>query len=135
MRPASIVNFERLYLGAIALGLINTFLSWDRSLALLRAQPVVQFGPGFLIGTAFIGLAIQLLLWFFIARRASVVAKWILVVLVAIGLLALAAQMARNPMIGSVTGIIGLITYVLQIGAVWMLFRPDARSWLGERRE
>ena len=131
MRPASIVNFERLYLGAIALGVVNTFLSWDRSLALLRAQPV-QFGPGFLIATTTIGLAIQLLLWFFIARRASAVAKWILVVLVALGVIALAVSLARNPMIDGVAGIIGLITYALQIAALWMLFRPDARAWFDE---
>lgn len=134
MRPTSIVNFERLYLGAIALGVINSFLSWDRSLALLRAQPTVQFGPGFLIATATIGVAIQLLLWFFIARRGSVAAKWIFIVLVAIGLLALTLSFVRNPTIGGVTGILGLVTYALQIAAALMLFRPDARAWLGGGR-
>jgi hypothetical protein len=68
MRPASIVNFERLYLGAIVVGLVNAYISWDHSLAVLGAQPTVQFGPTFLLATIAGGLVIQLLLWFFIAR-------------------------------------------------------------------
>jgi hypothetical protein len=130
MRPASIVNFERLYVGAIIVGLVNTYLSWDKSLAMLRSQPV-QVGSGFLIGTTAFGLAIQLLLWFFIARRGSVVAKWLLVVLFALGILLLIVALVRNPAIGGVTGVLALVNYALQAAAVWMLFRPDSKAWLG----
>ena len=125
MRPASIVNFERLYLAAIAIGLVNTILSWDRSVAMLASQPGMDFGPGFLVGTVVAGLIIQLLLWYFIARRGSSVAKWVLVLLFVLGLI----FVATSPPIGGIATILGVVTLLLDLAAIWMLFRPDARSW------
>jgi glucan phosphoethanolaminetransferase (alkaline phosphatase superfamily) len=135
MRPASIVNFERLYLGALALGVANTILSWDQALASIRAQPnSAVLGPNFLLITAVAGVLIQLLLWYFIARRASVVAKWIFVVLFVIGLVAFVAGLARTGFPGGVEGILGVLTMLMQVAAVWMLFRPDANAWFSDGR-
>ena len=82
MRPASIVNFERLYLGALVVGLINTVITWETTLAEVKAQPGVEnMGSSIFYITLAIGFLIPVLLWYFVARRASVVAKWILTVL------------------------------------------------------
>ena len=89
MRPPSIVNFERLFLAALALGLIGLVLGFDAATAqLARESALRQLGIGaseLLIGVSAAWLAIYLLLWFLIARKASNVAKWILVILSAIG--------------------------------------------------
>jgi len=134
MRPASIVNFERIYLGVIVLGLINAYISWDHSLAVLAAQPV-PFGAGFLIATIAASVAIQLLLWFFIAHRRSALAKWILVVLVSIGVMVQVLAFVTRPSPLALPQILTIAATVLQIAAVWMLVRRDAVEWFGRRGE
>ncbi|WP_174298439.1 hypothetical protein [Sphingomonas bacterium] len=129
MRPISIVNFERCYLGAIVVGLVNSLLVVP---AMLRTPQVAQatatLGTGFLYGSIAIGIAITLLLWYFAARRASVVAKWIIVVFFAFGVLGL----VRNAMAGfpaGLSGVLSIVALVLQAVAVYLLFRPDANAW------
>ena len=88
MRPISIVNFERCYLGAIVVGLVNSFISIPVMMRTPKvAQAAATFGPGFLYGSILFGIVVTLLLWYFAARRASVVAKWIIVVFFAFGVL------------------------------------------------
>jgi hypothetical protein len=129
MRPVSIVNFERLYLTAVAIGLVNSMLTWDRSVAMVSAQPGLGFGSGLVVASLVIGLLIQLLLWYFIARRASVVAKWILVILFVIGVLYWLSTLSGNPSFSGITAILGVAAVVVQAAAIWMLFRPDAKAW------
>ena len=83
MRPTSIVNFERVVLLSIVLGIVNTVLIWDRLTAAVQASGL---GTGMAIAIQVITIAIYLLLIWFIARKASNVARWIYVVLAAIGL-------------------------------------------------
>ena len=88
MRPESIVNFERFYLGALGVGLVNTALSWGATQEMLASDPALGaagFGTGFFVSVLGLGLIIPLLLWYFIARRGSNIAKWILTVLFVIG--------------------------------------------------
>lgn len=130
MRPASITKFDQLYLGAIALGIVSSVLNYDNTMAQLEADPAVaaagMAGPGFMVGVTAFGFALSLLLWFFISRRASNVAKWILLVLTVIGTLAMPLGLLAVPL---VQAIIAVVTTVMQIAAVWFLFRPDAKAW------
>lgn len=136
MRPASITMFDRLYLGALVLGAVNTAINFETVLAELEADPaVVQMGmasPGFVIGTAAFGYAISLLLWFLISRKANTIAKWILTVLTAIGALMMPFSLGAVPLLET---IITLTITAMQVAAVWFLFRPDAKAWfeLGPR--
>ena len=129
MRPISIVNFERCYLGALAVGLVNSLVSLPIMMRTPQvAQAMATFGPGFLYGTVALGIVVSLLLWYFAARRASVVAKWIIVVFFAFGVLGL----LRNLTSGfptPVAGVLGIVAFVLQAVAVYLLFRPDAVAW------
>ena len=132
MRPRSIELFEKVYLGAIAIGLVNTFLSWSQVNAMLD-DPRMQaagMGSGTLLFGLVVGILIPLLLWYFIARRASNVAKWIYIVLTALGLFAFLSSLA-NPLVskGLVT-ILGAAAVGLQVYGAWLLFRPDAVAWL-----
>lgn len=130
MRPASIIRFDQLYLGALALDIVKVFLVYDDTLAELEADPAVaELGmatPGFLIGASAFGFAISLLLWYFISRRASSVAKWIMVVLTAISLVGIPLALVGAPLMQS---IITLVITGMQIASLWFLFRPDAKAW------
>jgi hypothetical protein len=130
MRPASINRFDQLYLGALALGIINTIIAYDETMAQLEADPAVaavgMAGPGFIIGVSAFSFGISLLLWYFIARRASTVAKWILVVFTVIGLIGIPFALITTPLMQS---IITLVIAAMQVAALWFLFRPDAKAW------
>lgn len=132
MRPASIIQFERFYLGALAIGLGNSALTWNKAQDMLANDPnmaAVGLGSGFLISTMVIGLAIPLLLWYFVAKRGSNIAKWILVVLFGLGLIGILMSLA-SPMLGTLSLVMTLITTAMQGYAVFMLFKPDAVAWL-----
>ena len=134
MRPASIVQFERLYLAAIAAGLLNAILSWSENLAEVRAQAGVGLGEEVMLGVLIAGVLLQLLLWYLIARGASVVAKWIFVVLFVIQVVSVIAGLAMGGLnaraMPSFAVLLGLAATLLEAGAAWMLFRPDAKEWL-----
>lgn len=132
-RPQSIVNFERFYLGAFLLGLINTLLSWRATQATLDASPTAEmFGNWFLPLTILFSVAVTLLLWFFIARQGSAVAKWIATIFVAFGLISLLFTLSAGTFPSGIGGILAIIATILQLIAVTFLFRADTRPWFGE---
>lgn len=130
-RSQSIVWFERLYLGGVVLGLLNTVMNWSTMQAQVAAQPGSAILPPWFTGaTVAIGIGINVLLWFFIARQGSVVAKWILVVLYAIGLIGIAMTLAMGQRPPTLNAFAALV-FALQTAAVVMLFRPDNKAWFG----
>ena len=132
-RPQSIVNFERCYLGAFVLGLVNTALAWSATSAAFAGSPqAAMMGSWFLTATTLIGFAITLALWYFIARKGSAVAKWIAVVFMVLGLIGVAITLLTGTFPAGVSGTIGIITTMLQVIAVTFLFKPDAKIWFGE---
>lgn len=130
MRPASITMFDRLFLGSLGLGLVNVVLSYDTTIGQLEANPAVAemglAGPGFVIATMAFGYGISLLLWFLTARKAVNVAKWVLVVLTVIGTLGTPLALVDVPL---PQAIITVVLTVMQLAALWFLFRPDAKAW------
>ena len=137
MRPQSIELFEKVYLGSIALGLVNTALSWGALTASLKtvSDGAMKMGPGVMVGSIVIGLVISLLLWFFVARRASSVAKWIFVVITAIGVFGVLSSLANPLAPKGLTMIGGMIATALQVFAARLLFKPDAVAWLESKGE
>ena len=141
-RPPSIVNFERLYLGSIALGLVNTAIGWQARQDVLAANRAVAGNPQVQATLAWllplvtvIGLAISLLLWFLVARRGSVVAKWIVTVFAGIGVLTaigVILTLVRGLSPSLIVSVLGLVTTALSVAAAAMLFRADALPWFGE---
>ena len=136
-RPASIIMFERCYLAAWLIGLIRTAVGWNAMVATANANPsAAALGPSFaetvMIVSVVIGAVISLLLWYFVARRGSVVAKWIVVVFFAIGLLASVRNLFVTELNMGVLVAFSIVALVLQAVAVTMLFRPDAKPWFGD---
>ena len=136
-RPASIVTFERCYLGAWLLGLVDLALTWDERMAMAGDAAAGHLPPAamtdLVLGVVAVTAAITLALWWFVARRASVVAKWIVLVFFALGLLGVISGIARGTMTPGVGGVLTVAQWVLQAVAVAMLFRPDTVPWFAGR--
>lgn len=130
MRPHSIIMFDRFYLGSLVLGLVNFFITYEDTMAQLEADPASAqlglAGPGFLWGTIAFSMAISLLLWFLISRKANNVARWILVVLAVIGVLGLPFSLGELPLMQLIAT---LVVTAVNLLAVYFLFRPDAKAW------
>ena len=132
MRPSSIELFEKFYLGAIAFSLVGFAMGVRQSRIAAQSGEAnaVAMHPGFVAIAIAVSLAISLLLWYFVARRPSTVAKWIIVVLVAVGFASELNSLA-NPLVPQdLMMIVGLVANSLQVFAVWMLFQQDAVAWL-----
>lgn len=136
MRPQSIVMFERLFLTSLVLSVIGFFIGYDAMVDALAAEPGVTqigLGSGFVIGVFLAGLAIYLLLWFLIARKAANLAKWILVVLVGLSVLSLLSSLSVGLTFNTQT-VLSFAVYALEVAAIVYLFRADAIGWLkGDR--
>lgn len=127
MRPASIVNFERIVLLSILLTIVNLVVNWDRILAVLAHY---RLGATFVVVAHVVIVGLFLLLLWLISRRRSSVAKWIYTVLTGIGLV---VDLSGYPtLLGSGQMPAILMTVVqdgLAILSLWFLFRPDSSAW------
>lgn len=132
-RPASIELFEKAYFGSIIVSTVALVLGWSQLTAQVEsdlgsASPAA--GSGLLTASIVIGFAISLLLWFLIARRASNVAKWILVVLTALGLFGTLTSLFVPTQTKDLTFALNVVATAIGVYAVWLLFKPDAVAWL-----
>lgn len=132
----SIRRFEGFWWGATALWAVSTFLAWGATRARLLADPraraVADLGQWFWAGAT---LLLTVLLWWLVARRASVVGKWLVVVWAALdGLVALVriVGLLGGRTLHPASEAVVLLTAVLSLAAAATLFRGDARFWLGE---
>jgi hypothetical protein len=126
MRPLSILYFERLIFGTLFLGVIQSYLSWDRSIAAAAAignNPVV-FMATTLIGT----FAIMATLTLLVSRRRSKVAMWISVLFFVLGLPLFFKVLSSGILFGS--GFISLLQTTGQLVAFSLLFTRSARLWM-----
>jgi hypothetical protein len=126
MRPQSIAKFERVVLVRLVIGFLITVMNWDVARVLAARMGL---GNGVLIFTAALAIGVTLLLLWLIARRRSEVAKWIYVVLtaigIAIGLYGISALFRQSTPIA----IMHIVHYALGAFSIWLLFRPDTRPW------
>ncbi len=137
IKPVSIARFEQFYWGSVILGLINAGLTWSDRAAMMASNPMFATMPWFMPVISGIGLIVAILLWYFIVRKPSIVAKWFIGVfaaLGAIGLLFTLVALMRGGVPNMVAVIVTIVVNLLYIAATAMLFKPDARAWLGEGR-
>lgn len=124
--------FDRLFFASLALSLVNSAVSYSAVQQQFSTDPALApvggFAGPFFVVSLVVGFAISLLLWFFISRRASDVAKWIQVVFTAFGVLGVVQNLTK-PMFGAGPLVLMVVLTVLQVAAVYFLFRPDAKAW------
>lgn len=136
-RPPSIVRFERLYLASFVVSLIGWAVSWQQTADRLSIDPKTAGYSWLLPAALLLSCAITLTLWYLVARRASLAAKWVVTILTGLA----AVRFAINLLVvarGKVPVLALLLSaaiLVLGVAAVVHLFRPDARLWFGEGLE
>ena len=133
MRPKSIVNFERLVLLYLAIGLLHAYLVWDQTMASLQGQGAA-LGSGTVMTIQAIVIALYLLLVWFNSRKGSPVAKWIYVVISGLSLIIGLFGIQETVSLGTLPLILSIIQYVLIVVTIWLLFRPDAKAWFSDGR-
>ena len=129
MRPRSIILFERVVILGVLLGMAGSVLNWGRTLAVVRQ---FGFGAGFIIGVQAASIMLVLLLLYFIARKASTVAKWIFVVLVLLGVLNIVRSAGLLFSMGP-SAFLSIAQMLAQLFALWLLFRPDSVAWFDRK--
>ena len=132
MRPNSIVNFERIVIVSIVLGIINSWMTSEKMRALMAGKP--QMSQSTTLTIQIIMILIYLVLIYFISRKGSPVAKWIYVVLCVLGLIAGVFALPLMAQLGTVSLVVAIVQYALSIASLWMLFRPDSKAWFSEGR-
>jgi hypothetical protein len=136
-QPKSIERFEQLFFVRFVLGLVVAIYTWNDNVERFHQSPLAdRMGDGVLYIAPVVSITISLLLWFFIARRGSEVAKWIYIVLFGFSLLSLAALFVPlpegAPKIDAITRISQVVGIALTAISVWFLFRPDTRAWFNK---
>ena len=133
MRPQSIKLFEKVYLASIAIGLVEVAVGWQRLIA-ETLEPLASVAEGtrqgLLIASVVLVFGILLLLWFLVARKASNVAKWILVALMALGAFSILKETFDSAVSKDLGFALNAVSTLLGLYAMWLLFRPDAAAWL-----
>lgn len=137
MRPKSIIYFEILCFVLVGLMLAYRILTFSAVAKSLQGAAQTSGLPGDAAGMAIAAAAVSstiyLLLWFFIARRASMIAKWIFVALTIANFVNLAALATRWEAVPRWHATIAVLIAVVGLGALALLFRPDAREWFSGR--
>jgi hypothetical protein len=129
MRPASIVQFERLFLGALALEVLVDVLAWQGEVA-AAAKGYSQFAavaPTLVGGIMAVSILASLALWYFVARRGSNIAKWIVAVWFVVSTVLLALSLLHISF--TLPVVLGWLAYLLRAWSVSYLFKPDAEAW------
>ena len=135
MRPASIVQFERVYLASFVFEEVTIALGWSQLTEKVAARSKIPTNveQGILIGAVAAFLFLFLLLLYFIARRASNQAKSAFLVLTAFSVWSFVKNLIDTAGALDRLVILDAISRLLMLYGVWLLFRPDAKAWLGSK--
>jgi hypothetical protein len=135
MQPESIRKFTLFYLGSLVVSLVATFVGYDILTAQVEAQSAatgLAMGSGAIVAGIALNVAITLLLWYLVARKGFVIAKWIIVLFFLFTLVTSISGIFAGGL--AVHEGLSLLSIVLQAAAVYFLFQPDAKAWFaGER--
>jgi hypothetical protein len=135
MQPESIRKFTLFYLGSLVVSLVATFVGYDILTALVEAQSAatgLAMGSGAIVAGIALNVAITLLLWYLVARKGFVIAKWIIVLFFLFTVVTSISGIFAGGL--AVHEGLSLLAIVLQAAAVYFLFQPDAKAWFaGER--
>ena len=118
------------------LGVGSLALHWSVMIDGLKRDPAVApmvESAVIFVGVALgFGFALSILLWYFTARKASNIAKWIYVAVMGFGAVSTLTSLndPTSPMGFALA--ISLVSTALTALSIFFLFRPDARVWFGK---
>ena len=131
-KPKTIKVFDILFAASMVLTLGSETLNWDAALGEMRSDPATAAAaPGVMIIAAIAGYGVTLLLYF-ISRRRSNIARWIMTALTVIGSVPIlfdTTEYATDP----VGDLVFWSTFVLCIVQTICLFLPGSARWFRGR--
>jgi len=133
MKPQSIKLFDYFYLGALFLGVLSFITGYDAAKAQLAAEGAangVSISPLFMVAGYALAVGFGLLLWYFVSKQRSTIAKWIIVILFLMSLASVGSYFGGPMPLSEIYGLVSLFCHAV---AVSMLFRGDAIRWLENR--
>jgi hypothetical protein len=124
-RMSNVARFEQLMYLSIALGVIESALSWNQSV--LEADPVG--GASFVLVVQIIVITSEVTLIWLIARRRRNWARWLALISFLVGI-----PFSMNTYIdlfqsGALAGILDTAQDLLQLVALYLIFTGNARDW------
>ena len=131
MRPSPIVHFERLLFGALAIDLVNNLVHWSALGERVSTSGAVA-SPLLLLMMSLASPLVGLGFWYFVVRRRSSVAKWLLTAVVVIGAAALAVKLAQTD--GADVNallLVACLAELLKLVAVSRLHTRGGSAWFG----
>lgn len=129
MRPRTILMFEGLMLGTLAVGWLQIALTWDQQM--MRIGAATRSPTAFLLGIGGTVTALMLVLILLVSRRRSRVAAGILIVLFAIGIPGYVRTFINGAAFGYTP--LAAVQVVGQLAAYALLFMPASRAWFRRR--
>ena len=127
MQPDSIQTFKWFFLVGAIVPLFAIMIDYS----VLRQQALAAghspLGP--IIGLLF-SVAVDLILWSLIVRKASNVGKWIMVAMTALSVLTLPITLGEVTAVSVTYTTLTFLSLAAWIVACALLFRRDARQWL-----
>ncbi|MES2289700.1 MAG: hypothetical protein V4530_08175 [Pseudomonadota bacterium] len=124
-RPSAIVWFERLYILSIILSVAGTAGNWSE-LTSVEGDDGAILGA---IGTIVVGVVYfaDFLLWLFIMRRRSKLARWLLAIVTIVAVPLELANPDSRPW--DIWSTLLIIEITVSFAALVSLFAPGARRW------
>ena len=129
MRPKSISRFEALALISVVLAAVAAFMTSGGAIPGAEGR---GDGASLAIAATVISTVVGLVLILLTSRKASNVAKWILVLLVAASAAMTLPQLDGVGSAGT-AGALSVASVVLQVVAIFFLFTAEARAWFDRR--
>jgi hypothetical protein len=134
--PTAMVWFDRLFFALIACNLLTVFVS----LPMLEAQTAQEGGQlatydfAHVMGALVFTFLILMLIWFFVSRCRSAIAKWIITVLAVGTALSNLMNPAKVFAFGPGVAMLTIIGALLGVASVLCLHAPESRYWFAEKK-
>jgi glucan phosphoethanolaminetransferase (alkaline phosphatase superfamily) len=132
MRPKTVLVFEGLLLGTLALGWLQLALTWNEQMLRFAATSIKNPAP-VVLAISIIIAALFVLLILLVSRRRSKVAMWILLALFVIGIPGFFRVLTNVSLVGYMP--LAVIQIVGQLIGYAMLATPSTRAWMGRDDE
>lgn len=129
MRPKTIVYFEWIIFGTLLLGVVQSYLSWDRTIAIAATT---HHGPVGVLAALILGFVLIGTLALLVSRRRSKIAMWISIAVFILGL-PMVVQSIPDGLPESL--VIAALQRIGRAVAYGLLFTPSAQHWMSRKSQ
>ena len=133
-RPRSIILFERTFIIATVLSFISLAVEYRTNPTAFSVETSDDpLAPWLAVGVIALVAVVSWALWYGVARRASMVAKWLVVTFLVLSAISLGFLWFYPEPNAYLANVINTVACVFNAVAAWALFRTDARDWFAGR--